>query len=431
MIIQSYIKPYYKVIGNIPTGWRLVPFGDIFEFLNTVPLTRDSLTAQKTQRGVHCIHYGDIHATFKSEILDLQMEDYLPYVKENIRISDAVPFLIDGDLIIADASEDYTGIGECVELKNVGERKIIAGLHTIVARDKSNHTSNGFRCYILRHPAISRWVKVIAAGISVYGIAEKNIAKIVIPLPTLPEQKQIGRILSTCDRTIGITQQLISQKELQKTALIHKLLTGKKRIPKFCKEKWARKPLSEILFQVSRPTPKPSMSYLALGLRSHGKGTFLRPDSDPKNIDMDVLYVVHENDLIVNITFAWEGAIAISGRQDDGALVSHRFPTFIINEKNAVLNFIRYVILQPRFKYLLGLISPGGAGRNRVMSKSDFLNLEINIPNRAEQSAIAEILRTVDKEILLLKKKLDLLKEQKKGLMQVLLTGKIRVPLNK
>jgi type I restriction enzyme S subunit len=220
---------------------------------------------------------------------------------------------------------------------------------------------------------------------------------------------------------------LIEQKEQRKKALMQILLTGKIRVEKFKINNWKNKRLSELLIPITRPVDKPSIQYLALGIRSHGKGTFLKPDSNPKNIEMDTLYVVEENDLIVNITFAWEGAIAIAGKQDKGALVSHRFPTFIVNIDNATINYLRYVIIQPRFKYLLGLISPGGAGRNRVLSKTDFLNLELKVPGVEEQTAIANVLQSADKEIQLLKQKLELLKEQKKGLMQILLTGQLRI----
>ena len=78
-------------------------------------------------------------------------------------------------------------------------------------------------------------------------------------------------------------------------------------------------------------------------------------------------------------------------------------------------------------KYALDLISPGGAGRNRVMSKSDFIKLGFLLPEYNEQTAIAQLLQTADKEIQLLNTKMEKLKEQKKGLMQQLLTGKKRL----
>ena len=207
------------------------------------------------------------------------------------------------------------------------------------------------------------------------------------------------------------------------------LLTGKKRLSGFENEKWKVKLLEDVLIPTSRPVDKPSSEFLALGIRSHGKGTFLKHDFEPGKIEMETLFTVRENDLIVNITFAWEGAIAIVKKEDDGALVSHRFPTFTFNPANGVVDYFRHFILQPKFKYMMDLISPGGAGRNRVLSKKDFLKLEVKIPSPEEQTAIAQVLQTADKEIHLLKAKTERLKEQKKGMMQVLLTGKKRLKI--
>lgn len=194
--------------------------------------------------------------------------------------------------------------------------------------------------------------------------------------------------------------------------------------------KWGNKKLSDCHNYTPREVPKPSSSFFALGIRCHAKGIFHKNDFELEDLAMDVLYEVMENDLIVNITFAWEHAIAIAGKQDDGGLVSHRFPTYTFKTKNAIPEFFRYFILQKKFKYQLDLISPGGAGTNRVMSKKDFPKIEVTIPRVEEQKAIATILDNAFNELSLLRNKRDMLKEQKKGLMQILLTRKKRLKLN-
>lgn len=205
------------------------------------------------------------------------------------------------------------------------------------------------------------------------------------------------------------------------------LLTGKMRLKGFEYTKWKTQPLEDFIKPIVREVPKPSVPYLGIGLRSHGKGTFLKHNEQPEKNSMDKFYVVRPDDLIVNITFAWEQAIAIVKPQDDGALASHRFPTYTFIKDKGHPDFFRFFILQPRMKFMLELISPGGAGRNRVMSKSDFTKLEFLLPEYKEQTAIARVLQTADQEISLLKSKADKLREQKKGMMQVLLTGKVRI----
>jgi type I restriction enzyme S subunit len=270
------------------------------------------------------------------------------------------------------------------------------------------------------------WVKTTSMRSGQPGINAAEYSSLRIPLPPLPEQKAIAKALSLMDAAINLNNQLIAQKEQRKKWLMQNLLTGKKRLKGFSGE-WKTQRLKNVLVPVSRPVDKPEEAFLALGIRSHGKGTFLKPDFEPEKITMDTLYEVKENDLIVNITFAWEGAIAIVKPEDDGALVSHRFPTFNFNPKTGVVDYFRHLILQPRFRYMLDLISPGGAGRNRVLSQKDFIKLEVKIPKVDEQIAIAKVLQAADKEIELLKAKTEKLREQKKGMMQVLLTGKNRL----
>lgn len=249
----------------------------------------------------------------------------------------------------------------------------------------------------------------------------KAINDFAIPLPPLPEQQKIAEILSTWDKAIQETSSIIKKLEERNKALAFSLLRGKL-ISKNSKVL----SLDKFLAFVPRAIDKPTENYLALGIRSHGKGIFHKPDSDPSSISMDTLYEVKENDFIVNITFAWEHAVAIVSKEDEGGLVSHRFPTYEIDTNKVKVEYFRHLILQPFFRKMLEDISPGGAGRNRVLSKKDLLKLKVSIPSIEEQNAIATILNTAHDELKHYQQKLDVLKTQKKGLMQQLLTGKIR-----
>jgi len=198
-------------------------------------------------------------------------------------------------------------------------------------------------------------------------------------------------------------------------------LVPKLRFPEFRDAgDWHEVTLGEVLSPASREIAKPDSDYTGLGLRSHGKGTFQKVGQDPDKNAMDWLYVVHRNDLIVNITFAWEGAIAIAEDSDHGSYVSHRFPTYEFKAGVSFPNFFRYVITDKAFVYRLGVISPGGAGRNRVMSKNDFLRLTSLLPSIAEQQKIADCLSSLDALIAAEGDRLSALKDHKKGLMQQL-----------
>lgn len=238
-----------------------------------------------------------------------------------------------------------------------------------------------------------------------------------IHLPPLNEQNRIVETLLLWDSAIEKTERLIALRVKQKAWLLSRVISASGQATK----------LGAFLKQVSRPMPKPTEPYWALGIRSHGKGTFQRFVEDPSSVDMEELYALNRDNLIVNITFAWEGAIAFVKPVDERCLVSHRFPTYEVNREIADPTFVRNIVNCKAFFSQLALISPGGAGRNRVLNKKDFLKLEVSLPPLDEQKRLAQIFGAMDliieKEIL----QLAALKIQKRGLMQKLLTGQWRV----
>ena len=413
--INENRKGYKKTsVGWIPEDWEVKKLIDII----TENRLGGNYENSESNKGIPVIKMGNIGRG------DIKI-DKLQYIPLNISFNEN-DILSEGDLLL-NTRNTLDLVGKVAIWRN---EIPLAVYNSNLMRMKFNNKfvySNYYLNYYFNSSYSLKQLKGFAIGTtSVAAIYDRDLMSFKLILPTLDEQRIITIILNTWDKAIRNTQKLIELKEKRKKSLMPKLLSGKKRIKGF-NDKWKTTPLEKILVPTLRPVNKPDEHFLALGIRSHGKGTFLKHDFDPQKIDMETLYKVKDGDLIVNITFAWEGAIAIVKKEDEGALVSHRFPTYTFNNKTGIVDFFRYVIIQPRFKYLLELISPGGAGRNRVLSKKDFLKLEVKIPSVDEQISIATIILSADKEIKLLKQKLESLKQQKKGLMQVLLTGKIRV----
>lgn len=144
---------------------------------------------------------------------------------------------------------------------------------------------------------------------------------------------------------------------------------------------------------------------MRLGLRSHAKGTFHSYVEKGKELKTAKMSRVAANNYIVNITFGWEHAVAITNDDDAGKLVSHRFPQYKFHE-GMIPKFFRYLILDERFRHHLELSSPGGAGRNRVLKLEDMLNYEMAFPNQAEQEKIASYFDDLDNLITLHQRKL-------------------------
>lgn len=263
-------------------------------------------------------------------------------------------------------------------------------------------------------------------GATINSINTNNLKKFKFPFPKKEERLAITKHLIFWDARISKLSKLITSKKLLKKALMQQLLSGKKRLPEFDTQ-WLVNRFDYFLNYSPRPVQKPNTAFIKLGIRSHCKGTFQNLDFKPEDIAIDTLYLVKPKDLIVNITFAWEGAVAIVKNKDEGALVSHRFPTYTFKDGISDTEYFKQFIQSKRFRYLLELISPGGAGRNRVLSKKELNKLKIKVPPFNEQIAISKILNTADQEIELLEKQLKQLNKQKKGLMQQLLTGKKRL----
>ena len=266
-------------------------------------------------------------------------------------------------------------------------------------------------------PLCRRLFRRIETGSSMKHLNVGDMKKLHFPIPPLPEQKAIAALLSTWDEAIKKTERLIQAKERQKLGELHSRISSQK----------ANSTIGAFAKPVVRKVDKPEESYVAVGIRSHFKGTFQRLVEDPRTVNMDSLYRVKENDLILNITFAWEGAIALVKKEDEECYVSHRFPTYEIKRSKAEPCFIRQLIMSSRMKYDLSNISPGGAGRNRVLNKKDFLKMPIWLPDLETQKNIGEYLGAIDKEIDLLKQLAEKYKTQKRGLMQRLLTGEWRI----
>jgi type I restriction enzyme S subunit len=222
-------------LGWIPEDWTSPKLDEVFTFLNNASFTREQLNYNDVE-SVQYIHYGDIHATYRKQILDFEIENRIPKLNENILIPRNIDFLNDGDVIIADASEDYEGVGEATEIYNLKNLKAISGLHTFAIRDRGNSTAKGFRSYIFKNPTVKNSLKILATGSKVYGISKKNLAKLKLALPSLPEQQKIAQILSTWDKAIAQQEQLIAQKKQLKKGMMQQLLTAKLRFPGFVGE---------------------------------------------------------------------------------------------------------------------------------------------------------------------------------------------------
>lgn len=424
-------KAFYNT--TVPSDWTTPEFGTLFYFLKSFAFSREQLTNEKTIDEIRNIHYGDIHSTFKDKILDFGVEPSIPYLLDGLIAKESFnnvefPALKDGDLIIADVSEDYDGVCASVEIKNLNGLKVVGGLHTFAVRAEEDKIVLGFRAYIMNHHQVIRELRRIATGISVFGVSKTNLSKVKIPLPPLPEQKAIAHILGLMDSAINSNNKLISQKELRKKWLMQNLLTGKKRLKGFSGE-WAEFNYAKLLKIVKRPIVwNDEKLYKLISVRRRSGGIFFRDALYGHQIKVKDLRNVHEGDFLFSKMQILHGASAMVTKEFVGAKISGSYIAVVPHDKKLLnMEFFQWYSQLPYFYHQTYISSYGVHIEKMTFDFESFLSLGIKLPSKDEQTAIANVLQTVDKEIELLKAKSEKLKEQKKGLMQILLTGKKRL----
>jgi type I restriction enzyme, S subunit len=268
-----------------------------------------------------------------------------------------------------------------------------------------------------------------AAGTSktMVKLSMSRLRRIKIPLPTLGAQRRAVYLNERLRRLSEALTSLGIAKRALKRGLMQQLLDGRRRFPQFAGSELKTVTLGDVLEYSPRKVPKPMGTFLSAGVRSHGKGVFLKEDFPADGIALEELFVLRDLDLVVNITFGWEGAIAIVPPNADGALVSHRFPTYQFDRTKALPEYFRHLIQTRRFVFDVACASPGGAGRNRVLNRKEFLEILVTLPSPAEQQAIASFLDGLDREIELLERLHQAVGLQNRALLSRLLSGEISV----
>lgn len=140
--------------------------------------------------------------------------------------------------------------------------------------------------------------------------------------------------------------------------------------------------MGEIAPLVRRPVViDPDASYPELGVRSFGKGTFHKPSLPGIEVGTKKLFTVEAGDLVFNIVFAWEGAVAVAAEADAGRVGSHRFLTCVPDPGAATSEFLRFWFLGEEGMLALGQASPGGAGRNRTLGIKALEAIKVPVPS--------------------------------------------------
>lgn len=276
---------------------------------------------------------------------------------------------------------------------------------------------------------VQKWKKFAVSSRKDPNITKEDIKKMLISFPSsIHEQQKIVEVLETWDKAIQLTRKLIEQKELQKKYLMLQLLTGRTRLKGFT-EKWLKLSLSDILKERNTYQTKgaefPHLSLTKEGVApktARYNRDFLVKDEN-KSYKITLL-----DDICYNPANLKFGVIC---RNKYGAgIFSPIYVTYEIKKYDK--SFVEKLLLLPTTIALARRYEEGTVYERMAVSSEDFLKLKLDFPPTEEESIeVGKVLMNSDKEIDLLRQKLAKLEEQKKGLMQVLLTGKVRLQVEK
>ena len=403
------------MVNNVQ--WKKVRFDEFFSMLPANTLSRDKLNSQ---RGTYQnIHYGDVLIKYPF-CLDCDKYD-IPYINDDVKFN--ATEVKDGDVIFADTAEDDT-VGKCVEVLNVGDRKIVSGLHTYFCRPKYK-LALGYLGYFLNSNHFHDQLLPYIAGSKVSSVNRTSIARTYISYPdSLPTQRRIAAILSAADKVIEQTRQLISKYKSIKQGMMEDLLKPK--------EGWKKVKLGDLLKQkpdygINAPAV-PYDNHLPTYLRITDiteDGYYSKKDIVSVASPDAMKYVMEEGDLVFARTGASVGKTYLYN-PNEGVLV---FAGFLIrikaNESVLLPEFFKFQTQTPQYKNWIAANSmrtgqPGING-NEYEEYTFCLPHKNGKPDVVEQRRIAKILSGIDRKIEAEEKVLEKYEKMKKGLMERLL----------
>lgn len=415
--------PAIRFSGYTDT-WEQCKLGEIFEYLQNNTLSRDSLNYKNPN--IKNIHYGDILVKF-DEILDGSNKD-IPYINSELDLSKFSKSLLqDGDIIFSDTAEDDT-VGKAIELKNVNAPFILSGLHTIPCRPLIPF-GKGYLGNFLNSDSYRVQLRPLVQGIKVSSISKSALKDTMIEYPkNLDEQEKIGSLFQNVAKMITLHQRKLEKLKLTKKALLQKLFpqNGSKfpelRFKGFTAA-WEQRKLLDIAKTFIGLVTTMTENY-------RDSGTLLIRNSDIK----EGQFVFSENPIHLDEEFAKKnktrrlqigdvvtvhtgdiGTSAVIEEKEAGAI---GFATINTRTDKSILNpyFLATYFNTEKHKCYANSVSTGD-GRSNYNIK-DFNKLVISVPTLDEQERISVLINDMNTIITLHQRKLEMLKNVKKGLLQ-------------
>ena len=412
----------------VPNGWEQKPLKELLEKI----IDYRGQSVPKSETGVPLITARNVRFGY----LDFSSQEYVDESQFEAWMSRGIPS--PGDILFT--TEAPLGMA----CKYPDEGKYAVAQRTVTLRTNS-HLDSEYLLYYLLSERWQRLIDIRSSGSTAKGIKSAELKKVNVLYPTsLPEQQKIAKILTTWDKAIDTTERLIDNSKQQKKALMQQLLTGKKRLlddeGKQFEGEWEEVRLEDHLesfqngyaFKASHyeetGIPIITMGNIGLDGKFNERLSKVNYWSYDKALER---YEVNNGDLLIAMTDVTPDKNLI-GRMT----IVTTDKTFYLNQRVGLIkpkptldkHFLRCLSNDVCWRRYSLAVSASGVQAN--MSTKDIKNGTIKLPSFKEQQKIAAVLTNADKEIELLEQQLADLQQEKKALMQVLLTGKKRVRID-
>ena len=401
-------------LGIIPEDWEVKRLGEIFTFKNGVNAGKDSYG-----EGVRFVNTMDV---LNNEYITGKILRGRVAINEKTKNEFLVSF---GDVLFNRTSETREEVG-CSTVYLDNEDAVFGGF-VIRARDiDTNILKPRFKQYCFQPSYIRNQISALGNGAIRYNLGQEDLSKVNLLIPTKVEQEAIVSVISLWDTAIAKQTALIEQLTLRKRGLMQQLLTGKKRLKGFEGE-WKKCAIKSFAKEVSIKNTY-NKDYIVLSCTKYD-GLVPSLEYFGKQIysnDLSTYKVVPKNHFAYATNHIEEGSIGYQA-QYNNSLISPMYTVFKTDKEKVDDTYLFAALKSHHLIHLYQAMMEGSINRRGGLRWDSFSTIKVDLPSLEEQKAISAFLYNADKEIEIQKQKLAAMQAQKKGLMQVLLTGERRI----
>ncbi|MBR6596495.1 MAG: restriction endonuclease subunit S [Paludibacteraceae bacterium] len=414
---NQHIPQGYKnsPLGIIPEDWEVKRLGDFGSFKNGL-----NFTSNEEGFSYYFLGVGDFQD--KTDV----------YANElgQIRLAKEIDkdyHLKDDDLVFVRSNGSKMLVGRCVVVHADQVKATYSGF-CIRFRPTSEDTSAQYVKHVIDAGYLRRFLQYEGRGTNITNLNQEILGRLPFPLPTCKEQQNILNLLSLWDTAISKQTALIDKLTLRKRVLMQQLLTGKKRLKGF-EGKWKKCAYSSVLKEIKRTLVwNEDELYKLISVRRRSEGLFFRGSLYGREIATKNLRPAKTGDFLISKMQIVHGASGLVTETFDNAKISGSYIALVAKDDNVLdMEYFNLWSQTPIFYHQTFISSFGVHIEKMTFDLDTFMSFGLSLPSINEQRAIVSVMKSTNKEIELAKQKLSSLQEQKKGLMQVLLTGKKRI----